>query len=77
VARTQPTTTVKIYSNADSVELLVNGVSLGSKKRANHIFEWTDVVLSKGNNTIDVRASRNGQQLVDHCEWNYSAAPSP
>jgi beta-galactosidase len=74
VDRTQPVTTVKIYSNAEAVELRVNGVSLGSKSSLNHIFLWPGVTLQTGSNAIAASATRGGHELTDACEWNY--APS-
>jgi len=71
-ARTQPMTSVKIYSNADTVELKLNNVSLGRKHSTNHIFLWLDVQLSKGENHIETRASREKTVLTDSCLWTYS-----
>ena len=70
VDRTQPVTTVKIYSNAEAVELRVNGVSLGSKSSLNHIFLWPGVTLQTGSNAIAASATRGGHELTDRCEWN-------
>ena len=71
-ARTQPITTVKVYSNADTVDLRVNGVSRGRKTSTNHIFLWPDVELVKGENQIAASAQRDGRELEDHCIWIYS-----
>ena len=76
VARTQPTTTVKIYSNAETVELLVNGVSLGKRTGASRIFAWPDVQLAKGENRVEARAVSGGCELEDHCLWTYTPAPA-
>jgi beta-galactosidase len=70
--RTQAITTVKIYSNAETVDLRVNGVSHGRKTSANHIFLWPDVELANGENLIAARAQRAGRELEDHCMWIYS-----
>ena len=72
IVRTQPVTTVKIYSNAETVELWVNGVSLGAKASANRIFLWPEVLLKPGANRIEARATRDGRPLADACEWNYA-----
>jgi beta-galactosidase len=74
VDRTQPVTAIKIYSNAEAVELRVNGVSLGTKTSASHIFLWPGVTLQPGRNAIAANAIRGGRELADSCEWNY--APS-
>ena len=51
-------TDVKVYSNVPSVELLLNGVSLGSKSScANAVCIWKDVKLSAGNNTLIASSS--------------------
>jgi beta-galactosidase len=73
-ARTQPVTTVKVYSNADTVDLRVNGVSRGPRTSANRIFLWPDVELAAGENRIEVRARRDGRELEDHCQWTYTPA---
>lgn len=68
--RTNAVTDVKIYSNASSVELLVNGASQGSKPDAtNCVFIWKDVQLKPGENRIQARAQRDGQSLTDECSW--------
>ncbi len=72
VARTQPVTTVKIYSNAATVELLVNGSSRGTQTGAKRIFEWPEVQLSAGENRLEARARRDGRELEDHCVWVYT-----
>ena len=66
--RTTATTDVKIYSNASSVTLTVNGVSLGSKTSSDHIFTWTGVNLRSGSNTVV--ATGGGQ--TDTVTWNRS-----
>ncbi|MGA2443918.1 MAG: glycoside hydrolase family 2 TIM barrel-domain containing protein [Opitutaceae bacterium] len=70
--RTQAVTTVKVYSNAETVELRVNGVLRGRKTSTNHIFLWPDVDLAKGENQITVSARRDGHELEDQCVWIYS-----
>jgi beta-galactosidase len=74
VDRTQPVTAIKIYSNAEAVELRVNGVSLGSKTSASHIFLWPGVTLQPGRNAIAANALHGGRELADRCEWNYAPA---
>ncbi len=72
--RSQPVTTVKVYSNAEAVELTVNGVSLGVKRSADHIFLWPGVTLATGGNQIVARTSRDGRELKDACEWTLTPA---
>jgi beta-galactosidase len=62
---TQP---VKIYSNCDSVELTVNGKSLGSKTPdAIHIFLWPDIELKTGDNQFQAAGTRGGKTFTDEC----------
>ena len=69
--RTNHLTNVKIYSNANQVELCVNGESLGQFTNATHcVFVWTGVSLAPGPNRIAARAKRAGQALTDECIWN-------
>jgi beta-galactosidase len=72
VERSALTTSVKVYSNADTVELFVNGVSQGKRASENHIFRWAGVSLREGENKIEARAVRAGRRLVDSCSWKYS-----
>ncbi len=69
IERTDPNTTVKIYSNCDSVELKVNGQSIGSKMGESRVFKWFDVRLKPGLNTIEAVATRDGKTYADKCEW--------
>lgn len=69
VDRKQPKTMVKVYSNATTVELLVNGVPAGRQNSANKIFVWPDVALTPGENRIEVRAMIDGVEQVDRCVW--------
>jgi len=69
--RTNAVTDVKIYSNANPVELLLNGKSLGQHRdTTNGVFIWKDVQLKAGENRVEARAERNGQKLNDSCVWN-------
>jgi hypothetical protein len=58
---------VKIYSNCDSVELQLNGQSLGSKQSADHIFIWPDVPLVQGDNSLLAIGQRGGGTFTDDC----------
>jgi beta-galactosidase len=73
--RTNAVTDVKIYSNAKTVELLVNGQSLG---KLNHVtdcvFVWKNVTLTPDENHIEARAEKNGGALQDECNWHLSVA---
>ncbi|WP_286754012.1 MULTISPECIES: glycoside hydrolase family 2 TIM barrel-domain containing protein [Sphingobacterium] len=49
-----------IFSNADSVELLLDGVSLGARKPVDRMIIWP-VNLSRGSHTVKTRAFHNGK----------------
>lgn len=58
---------VRVYSNATTVGLTVNGRVLPAQQRANgsdRVFEWPDV-LADGNNTVVVTATVDGRNLTD------------
>jgi beta-galactosidase len=69
--RTEASTSVKIYSNAKSVELSVNGASRGKQTSRNHIFVWANVTLVPGENHVEARAEIAGQKMTDRCTWRY------
>jgi beta-galactosidase len=59
---------VKIYSNCDSVELFVNGQSLGVRKGDEiHRFIWDDVTLKNGDNQIRAVGTSAGATHEDTC----------
>ncbi|WP_286883919.1 MULTISPECIES: glycoside hydrolase family 2 TIM barrel-domain containing protein [Sphingobacterium] len=49
-----------IFSNADSVELLLDAVSLGARKPVDRMIIWP-VNLSRGSHTVKTRAFHNGK----------------
>jgi hypothetical protein len=67
--RTNPNTSVKVYSNLDSVELKLNGVSVGVKTSPDRIFRWDNLTLRDGHNTIEVVGTRGGTTLTDSARW--------
>ena len=74
VDRTNSVTNVKIYSNARSVELLVNGVSQGRRKNdGNAVFVWPKIQLAFGENKIEARAEIGGQDISDSCVWDLNS----
>ncbi len=75
--RTDPNTTVKIYSNCDSVELKINGQSLGSKTETSRVFKWFDIRLKPGLNTIEATATSDGKTYADKCEWTLTPPAEP
>lgn len=62
---------VAVFSNAEQVELLVNGISLGRKANANtepgtqHIVTWKDVPYGKGG-SIEAVGYNGGREVARH-----------
>jgi beta-galactosidase len=69
---------VKVYSNADEVELKLNGVSLGRKAADHHRHVWQAVELQPGPNRIEAYAYRNGAIVAaDWAGFTYRADGDP
>jgi len=71
VDRTDAATEVKVYSNASSVTLQVNGVSLGAQAdpTGDRVFRWPNVRLSPGENRVSVIARIGSSDVTDSCVW--------
>jgi len=68
--RAYAVTDVKVYSNARTTELSLNGTSLGVKADCpNHVCLWSDVRLAVGDNSLTARGVFDGQPLVDTVQW--------
>lgn len=68
---------VKVFSNCPEVELFVNNVSLGKKKRNSQDFpaaglRW-DVKFNEGGNTVKAIATVNGEQIKDEISVNFQS----
>lgn len=62
---------IKVYSNMDSVELIVNGVLLGSKTNSDHLYIWPNVELINGLNTVVAIGTKDGAVVMqDNALWN-------
>jgi beta-galactosidase len=68
---------VKIYSNCDSVELKLNGQSLGEKTADDHIFVWPDITLIRGQNRLEAVGTRGGMQFSDSCSIDFDPGWRP
>jgi len=56
--------TVKIYSNQDEVELLVNNRSVGTRTGEHGVFVWEDVELRSGINRLEARSGWASDKTV-------------
>jgi beta-galactosidase len=66
-------TTLKVYSNADSVELYVNNKSLGKRQGDTCVFTWPDATLREGRNIVRaVGTMKNGRRVSDTVMWTAS-----
>ena len=63
------TVDVKVYSNMDSVRLQVNGTSYAPTAGADHIFQWTNVALGTGANTITATGTSGTTTQTDTVSW--------
>jgi beta-galactosidase len=70
VNRTTNVVEVKIYSNLDQVELMVNGISQGTLTSTDRIFKWTGVSLAAGDNAILVRGTAGSTVYTDTVTWS-------
>lgn len=69
--RTNPQTSVMVFTNMPEVELLVNGVSVGiCKPDAYATCQWSDVHLTSGENVVEVRAGKGKKMQTDRVIWN-------
>jgi beta-galactosidase len=60
---------LKVYSNCDSVELILNHQSLGRRSSASHVFVWEQVPLAVGRVEVDAIGTRGDKTLSDACTW--------
>ena len=70
--RPNATINIKVYSNADEVELRLNGSSLGTKANSDRLFIWQDVTLSPGSNSVEAIGRKDGETLSDSVNWTLS-----
>jgi beta-galactosidase len=67
--RLDPVTSVKVYSNCESVELWFNGSSQGRRTSADRRFVWGNLRLQPGVNRIYAEGYRGDAVVSDSCGW--------
>jgi beta-galactosidase len=73
--RNVATSSVKIYSNCDSVELFLNNQSLGSRQPDDiHRFIWDNVTLKTGDNQLRALSKFAGATHEDSCTITFDPA---
>jgi beta-galactosidase len=73
VDRAYGVTEVRVYSNAPSTELLLNGKSLGTLSNCEqHVCIWSNVQLTAGTNALIANGSADGALVEDRVEWRLS-----
>jgi len=70
---------LKVYSNCEEVELFLNGLSLGKKKRDSQNFpaaglRWESALL-EGKNTLKATGKKGKDQLTDEISFTYETRP--
>lgn len=71
--RAYPVTDIKVYSNASSVTLQVNGQAVGTKAAADcplKVCEFKNVALQTGNNSVTVTGTHGSESVTDAVSWN-------
>jgi beta-galactosidase len=66
--------TIQIASNIKSVELIVNGKSVGKRQTENGLCEWK-VSLTNGTNIIKLKAFENGKIYTDQKSIQFQLQP--
>jgi beta-galactosidase len=70
--RIVPTTDIKVYANTGPVTLKVNGVTVGTRSDTDGTFDWSNVTLKSGANTVTVTGVRDGVTYTDTVTWTYT-----
>jgi beta-galactosidase len=64
---------IKVYSNADAVEVRLNGASLGVQSGPDHLFIWSGATLGPGDNVVEAFATIGGTTFTDTVTWTLRA----
>lgn len=70
--RTTARVDVKVYSNATSLRLVLNGADLGERPVVDHVALWPAVALTEGENRLTVT---DAGVVRDELVWTYRPAP--
>jgi beta-galactosidase len=70
---------VKVYTNAPTASLTLNGTSLGEKTASNGTILWENVPLKEGENKVIVTATmpNSNKPLTDSATWTYTPNAPP
>ncbi|MET0363314.1 MAG: glycoside hydrolase family 2 TIM barrel-domain containing protein [Sphingobium sp.] len=73
VDRAYAVTDVRVYSNAPSTQLFLNGKSLGSLSNCiQNVCIWRNIRLAPGTNALAAQGTVNGTLVEDRIEWHLS-----
>ncbi|MCW3060469.1 MAG: Beta-galactosidase [Capsulimonas sp.] len=64
---------IKVYSNAETVDLVVNGVDLGAQTSPDHVFQWASAPMIVGANTVTAKAVFGDGPVSDTITWQVPA----
>ena len=67
--RAEAVTTLKVYSNAKSLKLTLNGVELPPGQTEGVIHLWKDLTLKNGANVVEATAEWEGKPVSDRVTW--------
>ena len=70
--RTTAKADVKVYSNAATLRLALNGADLGERPVVDHVALWPAVALTEGENRLTVT---DAGVVRDEVVWTYRLAP--
>lgn len=70
VKRAYPVADIRVYSNADTANLRVNGADLGAQPCPERICVWRNVSLKPGVNKVAAKAIFGGKDIVDEIDLN-------
>jgi len=67
---------VKVYSNLENVELIINGESAGIQQGEYATFLWENIKLEKGNNRVEAIGQKAGKTFTSSVVWMYEKNPA-